>query len=110
MDLIERVLADASVVPGAEGAAGEATRKGPEAARDDLRTLRLLTEAERIAHSLTDEDEKAAALSRVASALAATAPDHAAQLLTEAERIAGSITEVEKAWALTVVAEALAAI
>jgi hypothetical protein len=126
IDLIQRVLAEAPgagvvhrfpaapdtpgpTLPSAEGAGGEVAQKGLEAGRDDLRAARLLTEAEGIARSLTDEDKKAAALSGVAKALAATDPDRAGQLFTDAERIAQSI-DVEKAGALTEVAQALAAI
>ena len=59
---------------------------GPESARDgDARAARLLSDAERIAQSITPDPEKAGALADVASALAATDPDRA-------ERIARSIT------------------
>jgi hypothetical protein len=68
-----------------------------------------LTEAERRAYSLTDEGERAAALSGVAGTCS-HGPDHAAQLLTDAERIGHSITEVENIWVLTKVAQGLAAI
>ena len=48
----------------------------------------LITDAERIAHAITNEDQKASALSGVAKALAATDPDRAARLIADAERIA----------------------
>ena len=61
-------------------------------ATDPDRAARLLTEAEHVAHSITDEPAKASALSAVAKALAATDPDRAALLFTEAEHVAHSIT------------------
>jgi predicted SnoaL-like aldol condensation-catalyzing enzyme len=83
---------------------GEVAQKGPGRARNDLaRAARLLTDAEHIAYSITDEHSKASALSEVAEALAATDPDRA-------ERIAHSITdEHSKASALREVAKTLAA-
>jgi hypothetical protein len=69
---------------------------------DEGGAARLLTDAERIANSITDEDSKAWALSTIAGALAATDPDRA-------ERIANSITdELSKASALRSIAEGLA--
>jgi hypothetical protein len=91
--------------------------------------------AERIALSITDEHWKARALASIAAAVAATDPDRAAQLIAEAERTARSIDrgsrrvwpltltrdardnrrdEVAyehsgKAWALAIIAEAIAA-
>jgi hypothetical protein len=67
-----------------------------------VREARLIFDAERIAQSITNEDEKAEALSDIAEALAATDPDRA-------EQIAQSITDkVEKVWALGSVAEVVA--
>ena len=120
---IERLLAPApdtaavSSVPDAQGvrsagnAFGEVAEKesGPAGKNSD-RAARLLTDAERIANSITDEYRKVWALSSVAKALAATDPDQATSLLTDAERIANSITnKSSKASALSNVAEALAA-
>jgi len=80
------------------------SQKGSEAARNDrARVARLITDAERIARSITSESSKATALAEVAAALAATDPDRA-------ERIARSITnEYFKAKVLAEVAAALAA-
>jgi hypothetical protein len=113
IDLIQRVLAEAPGASAVHQSPSAPAGPGPTVPRAegaDLRAARLLTEAEGIAHSLTDEGKKAAALSGIAQALAATDPDHAAQLFTDAERIGQSITDVEKAGALTEVAQALAAI
>ena len=80
------------------------SQKGHEAARNDrARAARLITDAERIARSITSESSKAKVLAEVAAALAATDPDRA-------ERIARSITsESSKAKVLAEVAAALAA-
>jgi len=116
VEKIERILASApgtAAVPSlpaahsvrpAGNALGEATQTDSGPARNDSdRAARLLTEAERVASSVTNEYPKAAALARVAEALAATDPGRAAL-------IASSITyEPSKAAALTRVAEALAA-
>jgi hypothetical protein len=48
--------------------------------------------AERIAHSITNQNAKATALAHLAYALAVTDPDRAARLASTAERIADSIT------------------
>ena len=95
----------------AGNAIGEAAQKNSGPARNDLdRAARLLTDAERMANSITDESSKALALSRIAQALAATDPDRAARLSTDAERIANSITDKpSKALALSRIAQALAA-
>jgi hypothetical protein len=68
------------------------------AASDPDRGARLITEAERIAQSISagsmdDKIGRANALAHVAAALAATDPDRAARLITEAERAAHSITQ-----------------
>ena len=161
LDMIERVLATApstGPVPDSpsptvvktfaashdvqpEGnVAGQAAHKDPEIIqRDRARSTRLLTDAERAAQSITDQEWKAYALSQVAVALAATDPDRAervalsitapnkgsvavAEALSEAavvlaatdpdraERVAQSITGQKlKAYVLPQVAEALAA-
>jgi TIR domain len=118
MTVIERVLAApiTIAVSGAPGsrAAGNAAdnvaQQDPAAAQDNAaRSALLLTDAERIANSLTDEYEKAQALSSVASAVAVSDPRRAARLADEAERIANSLTdEQRKARALTSVASAVA--
>ena len=81
---------------------GDVAQEGPEPAGiDPARTVRLLTEAERIANSITGKPSKANALRRVAAVLAAIDPDRA-------ERIANSITnESAKASALIAIANAL---
>ena len=113
---IERILAPvpgtaaALIVPAAHGirsagnVAGEVAQTGSGPARNDPdRTARLLTDAERIADSITDGHWKAQVLTDVARALAATDPDRA-------ERIASSITDRHlRARALADVAKALAA-
>ena len=77
------------------------TDSGPSR-NDTNRVARLLTDAERIADSITGEYLKASALTDVAEALAATHPDRA-------ERIASSITDAyRKASALASVATVLA--
>ena len=81
------------------------------AATDPDRAARLAADAERIAQSITIEQEfdKAVALANVAAAVAATDPDRAARLIADAERIAQSTTEGSiKACALTNVAAAVA--
>jgi serine/threonine protein kinase len=80
------------------------SQKAREAAGNGRpRVGRLITDAERIAQSITSESSKANALAGVATALAATDPDRA-------ERIAQSITsESSKAKVLAEVAAALAA-
>ena len=112
---IERILASvpgAAAVPSALDAQGVrpagnvlggVAQAGSGPARNDPgQAARLFADAERIARSITDEFSKAAALSRVATALAAADPDRA-------ERIAGSITgKVVKASALSDIAKALA--
>ena len=113
---IERVLASAAVVGGAEGArsagdvSGVVVMEGSGAGRKDLaRAARLAADAERIAYSTTDESEKAWLLSEVARAVAVTDPGRAARLAADAERIANTLTdESEKAWALSEVARAVA--
>ena len=79
--------------------------------KDLDRAARLFAYAERIANSIIYAVPKAAALSSVAEALAATDPDRAARLFAYAERIANAITtdKYEKAAALSSVANALAA-
>ncbi len=73
------------------------------AATDPDRAVRLLTEAARMASSITDPDSKPWALRSIAQALATTDPDRA-------ERIASSITDKSlKASALADIAQALAA-
>jgi len=120
---IERFLAPApgtaavSSIPGAqsvrsaESAFSELAQNGSgHAGNDPSQATRLLTDAERIANSITDEVTKGSALIKVAEALAATDPGQAARLLANAERIAFSITdEFSKAVALSDVAKALAA-
>ena len=113
---IERILAPASGtaaapslsaahgVRSAGNVLGAVTQTDSGPARSDAdRAARFLTEAERIANSLTNQPSKASALTRIATALAATDPDRA-------ERIASSITnEYWKVWALTGAVEAPAA-
>jgi hypothetical protein len=71
--------------------------------RSQTQAARLLAEAERIAQSIADEDDRAAALGDVAGVLAATDPDRA-------ERTARSITvQQTRAGALALVAGGLAA-
>jgi len=60
------------------------------AATDPARATRLLTEAERMANSISYKPAKASALCEVAAALGVTDPGRAARLLTEAERLASS--------------------
>lgn len=62
------------------------------AATDPARATRLLTEAERMANSISYKPAKASALCEVAAALGVTDPGRAARLLTVAERLAGSIS------------------
>ena len=87
----------------AGSALGEVAQTDPGLARNNLaRAARLLSDAERIAHSIIDESSKVSALTRVAEALAATDPDRA-------EHVARSITD--ESWqveALRDVAKALA--
>ena len=96
--------ADGSVPVRARSTQRVSSQRGHEAARNDrARAARLITDAERIARSITSESSKATALAEVATALAATDPDRA-------ERIARSITsESSKAKVLAEVAAALAA-
>ncbi len=96
--------ADGSMPIRARSTQRGSSQKGHEAARNDrARAARLITDAERIARSITSESSKATALAEVATALAATDPDRA-------ERIARSITsESSKAKVLAEVAAALAA-
>src|SRR5262249_35086855 len=91
-------------VQSAGGAVGQVTQQSPRPARNELaRATRLLTDAERIAKSITDKYSKAKALREIAKALAATDPDRA-------ERFAKSITDnYSKAEALREIAKALAA-
>ncbi len=68
-----------------------------------------LTDAERVAQSITSDFEKAGALAAIAGPLAASEPDRA-RLIADAERIAQSITDgFEKAHALAAIVGALAA-
>jgi hypothetical protein len=61
---------------------------------DPGRAARLTADAERIALSITDQEEKASVLVTIVSALAAADPDHA-------ERIATSISDdISRAYAL----------
>jgi hypothetical protein len=77
---------------------------------DGAASARLLADAERTAHSITNKESQSWALVSVAKGLAASNPDRAARLIANAESIAQSITgEVAKASALTGVAQALAA-
>ena len=94
-----------------ESTAAAPTGKVPEPVRRiPDRADRLLADAEHAAQSITDERDKAQALSQVAQAAAATHPDHADQLLADAEHAAQSITrEWHKAQALSQVAKAAAA-
>jgi hypothetical protein len=64
----------AAVAPVTETAPAPATRNDPG------RATRVLSDAERIAQSITDEYEKAAVLASIAKALAATDPDRAERL------------------------------
>ena len=97
---------------GPDGSAfGEAAQKAPEPIRADrARAARILSEAVRVAQSITNEYEKAPALAEVAGALAATDPDRAARLRADAERIAQSIIDQRsKARALATIGAMLAA-
>jgi hypothetical protein len=74
------------------------------------RATRILSEALRVAQSITDDDLKAGALAIIAKAVAATDPDRAARLITDAERIAQPITRrTPKERALAAIAWAAAA-
>ena len=120
---IERILAPASGtaaapslsaahgVRSAGNVLGAVTQTDSGPARSDAdRAARFLTEAERIARSITSEPWKVSALTGVAEALAATDPDRAARLSTDAEHIASSITSrSSKGRALSRIATALAA-
>ena len=110
LNLLQRVLAAAS-------GTGTGRQSSPTAnveAFTDPHDVRadgnaLLTDAERIAQSITDDSSKASALA-TRGALAATDPDRAARLIADAERAAQSITdETWKARALASIAGALAA-
>ena len=92
-------------------AAGETAQEVSEAARiDRARITRVLTDAERIAQSITDESLKAEAFASIAEKLAAADPDRATRLGTDAVRIAQSITDESlKAEAFASIAEKLAA-
>lgn len=80
-----------------------ALRPKAVAATDPNRAGRLITDAERIARSITGESSKASALSGVVQALAAADPNRV-------ERIAHSIRDkFKKAQALSGIAKALAA-
>jgi len=101
LDLIQQVLAASPSartlsppdVPRSGNALGQASQKGPEAARQDRsRATRLLIDARGIVESITDKNLKASALADIARALAATDPDRAAGLIADAESIAQSIT------------------
>ena len=92
-------------------ALGDAATKGFESLRSDrARVIRILTDAEHVARSITDESTKAWALAEVAEALAATDLDNAVRLIADAKGAAQSITnESNKAFVLSKVAEVLAA-
>ena len=96
--------ADGSVPARARSTQRGSSQKSHEAGRNNqARAARLITDAERIARSITSESSKAKVLAEVAAALAATDPDRA-------ERIARSITsESPKAKVLAEVAAASAA-
>jgi TIR domain len=118
LDLIQRVLGDASNPAGSAGSSFTATAEVPrsgDSATDQAteqndgagptgrRTIRLMIDAKRAAESITDSGMKARALGRIASALAATDADRA-------ENIARFITDHgAKARALADIAKALAA-
>jgi prophage antirepressor-like protein len=71
---------------------------------------RLLADAERAAQSITNKRDKALALHKIATAMAATDPDRAARLLADAEHTAQSIINYrDKALALRDIATAMAA-
>jgi serine/threonine protein kinase len=95
---------DGSVPARARSTQRGSSQEGHEAGRNNqARAARLITDAERIARSITSESSKAKVLAEVAAALAATDPDRA-------ERIARSITsESPKAKVLAEVAAASAA-
>ena len=70
----------------------------------------LLDDAERIARSITSDEEKVSALGGIAKVIAATDPGRAARLLDDAERIARSVTsDEEKVSALGGIAKVIAA-
>src|SRR5271166_3159555 len=106
---VSRTLGARGVRPG--NAFGEVTQKRLGPVRNDVARARLLTDAERIANSITDESSKTSALSDIAKGLAATDPGRAARLIADAERTAQSITSgSSKAKALAGLAKGLAAI
>ncbi len=109
LNLLQRVLASASGTGCQSSPAANAEAStDPHDVRADGNAL--LTDAERIAQSLTNDYWKAIALASIAGALAATDPDHAARLIADAERAAQSLTDdSSKAVALANIAGALAA-
>jgi TIR domain len=83
-----------NIRPGGDVVGESAQQESPEPARRDFRRVtRLLSEAERIAHSITNELHKAFALLSVAKAWAGINPDRATRLLADAERAAKSISD-----------------
>jgi hypothetical protein len=100
----------ARLVTTIEGIVHTAASARAEAARNDrARATRVLADAVRTVQSLTNEYQKASALTNIAKVMAATDPDRADRLIADAERTAQSITDEDlKARALTGIAEALA--
>jgi hypothetical protein len=88
---IEHVLPDGDVP-----AAGAADARSAEPVRTDpARAARLLSDAEQIASTISDEPTRAWAMSEVGAALAAADPHRAEQLFTEVERIAKENTDAK---------------
>jgi TIR domain len=110
LNLLQRVLAAESGTPTGRQSSPTANVEAlvdPHEVRPDPNAH--LTDAERVAQSITDDYSKASALAANAKALPATDPDRA-RLITEAERVAQSITDdYSKASALAAIAGALPA-
>jgi hypothetical protein len=84
-------VADADVRPDENDLDQAAQKEAGVAQGDRARATRVLTDAVRIARSISDKDLRASALVRVARVLAATDPDRAARLIADAERLALAI-------------------
>jgi Caspase domain len=77
---------------------------------DLRRAMRLLGDAEDLAHSIANESSRAWSLADVADVMAATDPGRAIRLLAEAEDLTHSIAdEGDRAWKLMRIAEVMAA-
>lgn len=83
-----------NVPPGQVAVPGEAAHEHAEPARRNrVQVTRVLADAERIAESISDESMKALALVDVAKAVAASEPDRAARLNADAEDTVQSMPE-----------------